>query len=330
MFARVQRLDAAARSLAELNMVVDGNGSPVGGQGGALGRLVSVVVPVFNDFERLTACLRALEAQSWPRSALEVLVVDNGSAGDIRPVVAPFDFVRLLSEPEPGSYSARNRALRDARGDVLAFTDVDCLPDPRWLERGVEALRRAGPLSIVGGRVEVFPRDARRETWAEEFEMALGFSQQLYIETKHYCATANLFTTPDVFAKVGPFNHTLKSGGDQEWGRRAHAAGIRFAYAEGALIRHPARRTIGELLRKRARLVGGHLDIARSKHPEWLAFSKVLLKACLPPVVRVVRAHRAGSGSFRRDARLFAVGSLLQAWSVRELLRLRLGGAAKR
>ena len=300
------------------------------GQGAALGALVSVVVPVFNDFDRLRACLQALEAQTWPLAALEVLVVDNGSAGDIRPVVAPYGFVRLLVEPRPGSYSARNRALGEVRGDVLAFTDVDCLPDRRWLEQGVEALRRAGPMSIVGGRVEVFAEDAQRETWAEEFEIALGFSQQLYIETKHYCATANLFTTPQVFARVGPFNDTLKSGGDQEWGRRAHAAGVRFVYAEGALIRHPARRTLGELLRKRARLVGGHLDIARSQHPEWLAFSRVLLKACLPPVMRVVRAHRAGDGSWSRDARLFAVGTLLQAWSVRELVRLRLGGAAKR
>jgi len=311
-------------------MLADDKHGPEPAQGQALGALVSVVVPVFNDFERLTSCLLALQGQSWPRAALEVLVVDNGSAGDIRPVVAPFDFVRLLVEPKPGSYSARNRALREVRGDVLAFTDVDCVPDARWLEQGVEALRQAGPLSIAGGRVEVFPQDAQRETWAEEFEIALGFSQQLYIESKHYCATANLFTTPEVFAKVGPFNDTLKSGGDQEWGRRAHAAGVRFVYAEGALIRHPARRTLGELLRKRARLVGGHLDIARSQHPEWLAFSKVFLKACLPPVMRVVRAHRAGNGSFRRDARLFALGSLLQAWSVRELLRLRLGGAAKR
>ena len=296
----------------------------------SLGTLVSVVIPVLNDFERLTSCLEALERQTWPRSALEVLVVDNGSTGDIHGVVAPFEFVRLLVEPTPGSYSARNRALLEARGDVLAFTDVDCVPDRQWLEQGVEALRRAGPLAIAGGKVEVFAHDAGRETWAEEFELALGFSQQLYIERRHYCATANMFTTPEVFARVGAFNGALKSSGDQEWGRRAHAAGVRFVYAEGALIRHPARRTLAELLHKRARLVGGHLAIARAQHPEWVAFSKVLLKACLPPVMRVARAHRGGNGSWRRDARLFAMGTLLQAWSVRELMRLRFGGAPQR
>ncbi|HWO09446.1 MAG TPA: glycosyltransferase family A protein [Polyangiaceae bacterium] len=310
--------------------VLEAGSHPGQQHGAAVGALVSVVVPVFNDFERLALCLRALAQQSWPRAALEVLVVDNGSAGDIRPVLAPFEFARLLEEPRPGSYAARNRALREARGEVLAFTDVDCIPDPEWLEQGVAALRRAGPGAVVGGRVEVFPHDAARATWAEEFELALGFSQQLYVEQRHYCATANMFTSAEVFVRVGPFNDVLKSGGDQEWGRRAFAAGVRFAYAEGALVRHPARRTLGELLRKRARLVGGHLSMARAQHPEWLAFSKVFLKACLPPVVRVARAHRRGKGGWRRDARVFAVGTLLQAWSVRELMRLRLGGAPKR
>lgn len=297
---------------------------------GALGARVSVIVPVFNDLPRLGVLLSALAAQTWPRAALEVLVVDNGSSSDLRPVVEPFPFVRLLAEPKPGSYAARNRALRDATGDVLAFTDVDCVPDPGWVEQGVLALRRAGPDTIAGGRVEVFPEDAEHATWAEEFEIALGFSQRQYVERKHYSATANMFTTPAVFARVGPFNDTLKSGGDREWGGRAHAAGVRFVYAEGALIRHPARRTLGELLQKRARIVGGHLELARARHPEWLAFSTVFLKACLPPLARVARAHRSGAGALRRDARIFTLATLLQAWSVKELLRLRLGGAPRR
>ena len=80
-------------------MTVPKAGSPLGQRhGAAAGALVSVVVPVFNDFERLALCLRALAQQTWPRSALEVLVVDNGSAGDIRPVLAPFEFARLLKE----------------------------------------------------------------------------------------------------------------------------------------------------------------------------------------------------------------------------------------
>jgi glycosyltransferase involved in cell wall biosynthesis len=300
---------------------------------------VSVIIPVLNDFARLTTCLTALSRQTWPRERLEVLVVDNGSTGDIGAVVAPFDFVRLLHEVKPGSYCARNRALREARGAILAFTDSDCIPDPGWLEQGVLALQAAGGLSVVGGKVELFAQDPEQPTLAEDFELALGFSQQSYIEEKHYCVTANLFTTPAVFEKVGGFNEALKSGGDKEWGGRAHAAGVPLIYAAAARLRHPARRTMQELFKKRARLVGGHLGIARSKHPEWLAFSKVLAKACLPPVERVLKARKkltvsaAGNGregtkprTLRTTLRVVVVGVSLQAYSVAELMRLRFGG----
>jgi glycosyltransferase involved in cell wall biosynthesis len=101
------------------------------------GPTVSVIIPVLDDFERLTKCLRAIGEQTWPLVQLEVLVVDNGSTGDIASVVAPFPFVRLLHEAKPGSYCARNRALSDARGSILAFTDSDCLPDAVWIEQGV-------------------------------------------------------------------------------------------------------------------------------------------------------------------------------------------------
>lgn len=294
---------------------------------------VNVVIPVLDDFERLTLCLEALSRQTWPRAQLAVLVVDNGSKRDIRPVLEAFPFVRLLREDKPGSYAARNRALDEAEASYLVFTDSDCIPEPEWVERGVAALMQAGPGTIVGGRVELFAKDPGHPTLAEDFELALGFSQQLYIEEKHYCVTANLFTTPDVFAKVGRFNAELKSGGDKEFGGRAYAAGIRLIYCDAACVRHPARRTMQELFRKRARLVGGHLGIARSKNPEWLAFAKVFAKACLPPVERVMRAQRKTnkqSNGKRRDlrktARVAAVGVSLQAYSVAELLRLRFGG----
>ncbi len=296
---------------------------------GASGTRVSVIVPVLDDFERLRICLRALERQTWPKAQLEVLVVDNGSRGDIGPVLEPFDFVRLLREAAPGSYSARNRALPEARGEVLAFTDADCVPDAEWIAQGVAALQQAGGKAVVGGDVEVFPRDGDHPTWAEDFELALGFSQQSYIEEKHYCATANMFTSPEIFAQVGPFNDALKSGGDQEWGQRAFAAGVPLVYAKSAIVRHPARHTFAQLFKKRARLVGGHLGIAREQHPEWLAFSKVMVKACLPPVERVLRARRtksSGTKGWRRDARVLAVAVSLQAYSVVELMRLRMGG----
>lgn len=290
---------------------------------------VSVIIPVLNDFKRLGRCLRALEEQTWSKDQLEVLVVDNGSDGDLAPLTERFAFVRLLREPVPGSYAARNRALEEVTGNVIAFTDSDCLPDPAWVERGVDAVQRLGPNAVIGGQVVLFGEDSQALTMAEEFELAIGFSQESYIADKHYSVTANLFTTPHVFAKVGRFDAMLKSGGDKEWGNRAHAKGIPLYFEATAIVRHPARRTLRELLHKRARVVGGHLAIASRQYPKWLAFALVLGKACLPPLQRVQKVARQPRQSakrrLRRTAKVAAVGITLQAFSAFELVRLQLG-----
>ena len=102
---------------------------------------VSVVIPVLNDRDRLNLCLRALEKQSYPRDAFEVVVVDNGSDRPVGDVALSAVRVAVLSEPQPGSYAARNTGIRQAKGEMVAFTDSDCIPHEDWLRRGVEHLR---------------------------------------------------------------------------------------------------------------------------------------------------------------------------------------------
>src|ERR1041384_5139232 len=93
---------------------------------------VSVIVPVWNDAERLGHCLHALEKQTYPAESYEVIVVDNGSTDSVACLVAAYGRARLVSEQRPGSYAARNTGLNLARGQVIAFTDADCLPAPDW------------------------------------------------------------------------------------------------------------------------------------------------------------------------------------------------------
>jgi glycosyltransferase involved in cell wall biosynthesis len=88
----------------------------------------TAVVPVHNTAEHLERCIAALQAQDYPRDQFEILMVDNNSTDGSPGILARAGGVRALSERKQGSYAARNRALRDASGDVLAFTDSDCAP----------------------------------------------------------------------------------------------------------------------------------------------------------------------------------------------------------
>jgi glycosyltransferase involved in cell wall biosynthesis len=293
--------------------------------------MMSVIIPVYNDREGLRVCLEALALQTWPRARLEVLVVDNGSREPIADLTGRFDFVRLLSEAEPGSYAARNRGLKEARGELLAFTDADCQPTPGWLEAGGQALLDHGGPLVLAGRVEVFAQDPQRPNVAEEYELALAFTQSANAQQKHFGVTANLFSTRETFERVGPFDTKLKSGGDKEWGQRAFAHGVPVAYCDAAVVRHPARRSLKELCQKRARQTGGLLTLKRKKYPAWLAFLLVAGKNAIPKVI-VPRSQGERSLGERatRYAKIVTAANAMRAYGLVEVFRLQWGKPPQR
>jgi len=218
---------------------------------------VSVVIPVYNDAGPLETCLSALREQSYAQDRYEVVVVDNGSEENIEAVVTPYDRARIVREDRPGSYAARNKGVREAEGEIIAFTDADCVPAPSWLEQGIRRLTGDGGCDLVGGRIEFCFQTPGRPTPAELFDSTHYLDQETYVRKENFAATANAFTWKRLFDEVGPFDDTLRSGGDTEWGRRVKNGGATICYAEEARVRHPARRTYAALRRKKLRVVEG-------------------------------------------------------------------------
>lgn len=261
--------------------------------------LVSVIVPVWNDADRLEDCLRALDAQTYP--SLEVVVVDNGSAQPVGRVVARHPRALLVSEARPGSYAARNAGLARARGEVLAFTDADCLPATDWVEKGAARLARGGGRSVVAGRVELFPRAPLRPNAVERYEALFALAQGEFVRRYGFGATANLFAPREAFDRAGPFLAEVRSGGDLEWGRRAAACGYTLEYAEEVCIRHPARSSLSQLYSKIVRVTGGLHDLKRIKGRGYVEFDRGPLGELLPPVRALARTLREPSLRRRRD-----------------------------
>lgn len=245
---------------------------------------VSVIVPSFRDAEGLEQTFHALLRQRYPTEQVELLFVDNTPEFALEARRERFRPARLLHEPTPGSYAARNRALQEATGDVIAFTDADCLPDETWIAEGVRALSANPSGALVAGRIEVFAADPARPTAAELFELAMAFPQESYVVNAHFGATANVFVPSELFRKVGPFLSGLASGGDQEFGRRVHAAGFPVVYCDTAVVRHPARRRIGDLLKKSRRVLRGVRDLERLGHLPEGSLASGLLTDMRPPV----------------------------------------------
>jgi len=105
---------------------------------GEKGLFASVIIPVYNDVKRLEICLKTLEAQTYNKDRYEVIVIDNGFNENIESAAAKYRHVKLLKESRPGAEAARNTGIAAAAGEVLAFTDSDCVPAEDWLEKGVD------------------------------------------------------------------------------------------------------------------------------------------------------------------------------------------------
>lgn len=299
---------------------------------------VSVVVPVYNDSERLSLCLEALRKQVSIDVPYEVLVVDNGSTPPASERLGhEFPEVRFIDEAEPGSYAARNAGVAEASYGLLAFTDADCLPEPNWLAAGLAGARATYPRVYLGGPVEVFARDPQRPTWAERFEQVFEFDQAACIHNENYSVTANMWTSRAVFDEVGGFETRVLSGGDHRFGQVCFAAGIQAEFVNDLVVRHPARRRLQDLIQKRRRTTAGmfmqrdtpagrRLRSAKTRQGRlagaWLTLSNQLLPK--PKLIRQV-------ARLPRDRMpVGCVVALLHYVGVAEKVRLKLGGRARR
>jgi glycosyltransferase involved in cell wall biosynthesis len=285
---------------------------------------VSVIIPVRDD-PRLAVCLDALARQTYSQERFEIVVIDNGQLGASAGFVAPYANVSLFHEPAPGAYAARNRGVQHARGEVLAFTDADCVPSPGWLAAGAERLSGSDAPDAVGGEIEVVPRDPARLTAAELYEMVWGFPQESFVVDKHFAATANLFVRREAFEAVGPFNAGMMSAGDVEWGQRAHSMGKTLVFGSSALVRHAARRTIGDLAAKYARTCGGHCQLRRMRGE---GHGAALAKLVRKPLLALADRQRIPTATER--VRYAGVELLISSVQLIELARLVCGGVPRR
>jgi len=220
---------------------------------------VSVIVPVRNDAGRLRECLTLLKNQNYPADKYEVIVVNNASEDNVSAILPADSRFRLIYERRRGSYAARNAGVAVATGQILAFTDSDCLPRPDWIRCGVAALGRKSPPDAIGGAVEmIFRNGSHPETGPEYYDALDGLPQQKhFIEEYPFAATANMFVRAASFHAVGAFDSALLSSGDREWGMRLAAAGGVFAYAAEAVVDHPTRSTWQEMTAKALRISRG-------------------------------------------------------------------------
>lgn len=202
---------------------------------------VAVIVPVHNGAATIRTCLEALLAQDWPREALELIVVDNRSTDATQAVVGEYP-VRLVEEDRvQSSYAARNRGVAASHGDLLAFTDADCVPDPGWV-RALAAAFEDHRVGLAAGPIEAWRADRLVERY--QAVRALRAERAVRHPVLPFAQTANAACPRVVFDAVGGFDDACPFGGDLDFCWRVQCrTGLRLAYEAAAIVRHRHRTT---------------------------------------------------------------------------------------
>ena len=226
----------------------------------------SVVVPTYRRPEPLAACLRSLDALDYPRDRFEVIVVDDGSGAPPTPgpdALPPALDVHVITQPHAGPATARNTGAARARGDYLAFTDDDCMPEAGWL-RALAARAGPGADQAIGGRTVNALSD---NSYANATQLLLDYLYEWQAEHggAGFFASNNLAVPTALFRARGGFDtdFPLAAGEDREFCHRWARSGGRLVYAPDAVVRHRHHLTLASFWRQHVNYGRGALRFHR-------------------------------------------------------------------
>ncbi|MGI8634002.1 MAG: glycosyltransferase family 2 protein, partial [Segetibacter sp.] len=218
----------------------------------------TVAICTRNRTDDLRRCLDAL--MQMPDDGQEILVIDNcPSTDDTKQLVRLYERVSYVLEIRPGLNIARNRALTEAKNEVVAFTDDDATPDVNWLRSMVRNFNNSLVKCVTGLTLPLELETDGQEAFEKYSPFGKGFKRIVHtsfsrnpLSTGEVGAGANMTLHKSLLQDIGHFDEALDagtlthSGGDHEYFARILIAGYHIVYEPEALSWHRHRRTLEE------------------------------------------------------------------------------------
>jgi len=224
---------------------------------------VSVVVCVYNGERTIDACLASLQKLNYPN--YEVIVVNDGSTDGTRQIAETYDYIRLVNQENRGLSEARNVGIRTSRGEIIAFTDADCMADPDWLTY-LAARFRSSDFGAVGGP-NLSPADDSLIASCVAVSPGAPTHVLLDDEVAEHIPGCNMAFRREALKAINGFDPIFRAAGDDVdvcW--RLQNKGYKIGFSPAAVVWHFRRNTIRDYL-KQQRGYGRAETLLFFKHP---------------------------------------------------------------
>src|SRR5262245_21435840 len=196
--------------------------------------LVTVAMPCLDEKGFIEDCLRSVQAQTYPRDSIEILVADGGSTDGTREILERLAMedarIRVLDNPQRIQSAGLNHAIRAARGSVIARMDVHADYAADYLEKCVEVLERTGA-DNVGGAARCRAKGRVQRAVAAALQSPLGFGGASFRNADAEGYVDTIFPgafRSEVFDRVGLFDEGARVNEDAEINQRIVQAGGRI------------------------------------------------------------------------------------------------------
>lgn len=207
---------------------------------------VSVVVPVKNQEKTIGKSIDSLLNLDY--SKYEIIIVDNNSIDNSPNIIQEYKNkkIKLLLEQKPGAYNARNKGIQTAKGEIIAFTDGDCIVDKNWLKFLVQPFKDKR-IGGVGGKIKAYKPKTKFELYCNKFH----HSNEKHIKNKKpFILTSNASYRKRILKKIGLFDGSLHSGGDVDVSWKTTNLGYKLHFEPKAIVSHIYEETLPDMFRK--------------------------------------------------------------------------------
>lgn len=229
---------------------------------------VSVIVAVRNRPEEIVRCVESLLSVNYPSDRLEIIVVDDASGDSTPEWLSKFPVKAILMSEHVGQSACRNTAVRVAKGEIVAFTDSDCVVDPHWLADLVPLF--ADPrVGAVGGMVAPLSRASRLQRYEEVRSPLYQGREQREVHADSslsYLPTCNLLVRKRVLEEAKGFDESMELGEDVDLSWRICELGFKVVYSPKGRVLHRHRDQLRDFATRRA-LYASSEALLLHKHP---------------------------------------------------------------